>query len=164
VTLKDLKESFPLELALYAVSQDLQDEPAFAWWLPYVLKKQRRILKKVKSKYWSRTHKYGIRVPKSIKEAIEIDRENGNTLWMDAVKLEMANVRIAFEEFEGDPNSLIGYTQITGHLVFDVSLAKTFEGRRGTVQMATKRVHQHPSRTARSCLEILCASYSLLHH
>jgi hypothetical protein len=44
---------------------------------------------------------------------------------MDA-KLEMRNVRIAFEEFDGDPNTLVGYTQIPGHLVFDVKLGENF--------------------------------------
>ena len=57
---------------------------------------------------------------------MEIDRELGNTLWMDAIKLEMQNVRIAFEEFDGDPNTLVGHTQITGHLVFDVKLGENF--------------------------------------
>ena len=126
VELKDLKESFPVELAMYATSYKIADEPAFAWWVPFVLKKQKRILQKVKTKYWSRTHKYGIRIPKNIKEAMEIDREAGNTLWMDAIRMEMRNVRVAFEEFDGDPNTLIGYTQITGHLVFDVKLGENF--------------------------------------
>ncbi len=45
---------------------------------------------------------------------------------MDAVKLEMRNVRVAFEEQGGDPNSLVGYTQITGHIVFDVKLGENF--------------------------------------
>ena len=126
ISLKDLKESYPVELAHYAINRGIQDEPAFAWWLPYVVKKEKRILQKIKSKYWARTHKYGIRVPKSIKEAMEIDRGNGNTLWMDAVRLEMQNVRIAFEEYDGDPNSLVGYTQITGHIVFDVKLGENF--------------------------------------
>jgi hypothetical protein len=58
--------------------------------------------------------------------AIEIDRENGNTLWMDAIRQEMANVRVAFEECHGDPQSLVGYIQITGHLVFDVKLGENF--------------------------------------
>jgi len=62
----------------------------------------------------------------SIKEAMEIDRENGNTLWMDAVKMDMENVRIAFEDFNGGSNTLVGYTQITGHLVFDVKLGENF--------------------------------------
>ncbi len=100
----------------------MEDKPAFAWWVPYVLRKQRRILQKVKSKYWSQTHKYGICIPKNIKEAMKIDNENGNKLWMDAIKLEMQNVRVAFEEFDGDPNTLVGYIQITNHLVFDVKL------------------------------------------
>ena len=126
VSLKDLKHSYPVELAIYAKDRKIDDEPAFAWWVPYVLRKQKRILQKAKSKYWARTHKYGIRIPKTIKEAMEIDRENGNTLWMDAVRLEMQNVRIAFEEYDGDPNSLVGYTQITGHLVFDVKLGENF--------------------------------------
>ena len=38
-----------------------------------------------------------------------------------------AECKSAFEEYDGDPNSLIGcYTQITGHLVFDVKLGKNF--------------------------------------
>jgi hypothetical protein len=67
VAMKDLKESYPVELALYATDQKIDDKPAFAWWVPYVLNKRKRILQKVKSKYWSRTHKYGIRMPKNIK-------------------------------------------------------------------------------------------------
>ena len=126
VSLKDLKDSYPVELAIYAKERKIGEEPAFAWWVPYVLRKQKRILQKVKTKYWARTHKYGIRIPKNIKEALEIDKEMGNTLWMDAIKLEMQNVRVAFEEFDGDPNTLVGYTQITGHLVFDVKLGENF--------------------------------------
>ncbi|KAI2505807.1 Reverse transcriptase (RNA-dependent DNA polymerase) [Fragilaria crotonensis] len=62
VALKDFKESYPVELAQYAVDRAIDDEPAFAWWVSYVLKKQKRILQKIKtkSKYWSRTHKYGV--------------------------------------------------------------------------------------------------------
>jgi hypothetical protein len=117
--------SCPVELAQYAIERGIQEEPAFAWWLPHtMLKKQKQILKKIKSKYWARTHKYGIRIPKSIKEAIEVDTENGNSLWMDAKHLEMKNLRMAFKEYDGDPNSFVGYIQITGHLVFNVMLGE----------------------------------------
>ena len=124
MALKDLKDSYPVELAIYAWERKVDDEPAFAWWVSYVLWRQKRILQKVKRKYWARTHKYGIRIPNNVKEAMEIDKENGNTLWMDAIKLAMRNVRVAFEEFNGNPNALVGYTQITGHLVFDVKLGE----------------------------------------
>jgi hypothetical protein len=38
----------------------------------------------------------------------------------------MRNVRVAFKEFDGNPSTLVGYTKITGHLVFDVKLAENF--------------------------------------
>jgi hypothetical protein len=121
-----MKESFPIETAEYAMAKGLHVEPAFSWWIKPVLKKRDRCLKKVKTKYWERTHKYGIKLPHSIREAIEIDRENGNTLWQDAIKMEMKNNRVAFEEFNGDITRLVGYKKITGHIIFDVKLGENF--------------------------------------
>jgi hypothetical protein len=121
-----MKESFPLETAEYAKANGIDDEPAFAWWVPHVMNKRKRFLKRVKSKYWERTHKYGIRIPKSIEEALEIDRENGNKLWEDSIKLEMLNNRVAFELYEGDVSKLVGYKRITGHIIFDVKLGENF--------------------------------------
>ncbi|CAJ1931365.1 unnamed protein product [Cylindrotheca closterium] len=126
IPLKDMKESFPIEVAVYAISKGIQDEPAFAWWIPHVVRKQKRFLGKVKSKYWERTHKYGIRIPKSIKEAIKIYKANGDTLWQDSIQMEMKNNQVAFEEFDGDVEKLMGYKKITGHLVFDVKLGENF--------------------------------------
>lgn len=34
VALKDLKESYPIKLAMYAKERKVDDEPAFAWWVP----------------------------------------------------------------------------------------------------------------------------------
>jgi hypothetical protein len=39
--LADLKESYPIEVAEFAVTQGIQDEPAFIWWVPYVLAKRK---------------------------------------------------------------------------------------------------------------------------
>jgi hypothetical protein len=108
------------------VKQGIQYEPAFAWWVSHVLKKQKQILQKVKAKYWAHAHTYGVQLLKNIQEAIEIDRENGNRLWMNAIRLEMNNVCVAFEDYDRDPNSLVECTQITGHLVFDVKLGERF--------------------------------------
>ena len=126
VSLREMKESFPIETAEYAVQHGISDEPAFAWWVPHVLKKRDRFVNKVKSKYWERTHKYGIRIPKTIQEALEIDRINGNHLWEDSIKEEMKNNRVAFEEYDGDVTKLVGYKRITGHMVFDVKLGENF--------------------------------------
>ena len=39
-------------------------------------------------------------VPTSIKHGKRLDKENGNTLWADALTKEMNNVSIAFEVLE----------------------------------------------------------------
>ena len=45
--LKDVKDSYPVQLAEYAIQQGIQDEPAFAWWVPYTIKKKGRIISKM---------------------------------------------------------------------------------------------------------------------
>ena len=69
--LRNLKESNPLEVAKYADAKNLLNEPAFNWWAKHVLKRSRRVIKKVKTRYWQRTHKYGVRLPKSAVEALQ---------------------------------------------------------------------------------------------
>ena len=66
VPLKELKDSNPIEVAEYAVANKLVSEPAFAWWVPTVLRQRDRNISKVRSQYLVRTHKFGIEVPKSI--------------------------------------------------------------------------------------------------
>jgi hypothetical protein len=127
IPLKDAKDSHPVQLAEYAIAHDLQDHPVFAWWVPFVMKKHDRIIAKIKSKYWIRTHKYGIEIPKSVKHAQELDQKNGNTLWRDAIMQEMKNVRITFEKFKGEKKDLpIGFQQIRCHMIFDVKLGENF--------------------------------------
>jgi hypothetical protein len=72
VPMKDLKDSNPIEVAEYAVANKLVSEPAFAWWVPTVLRKRDRNIMKVKSRYHVRTHKFGIEIPKTTKRALEI--------------------------------------------------------------------------------------------
>ena len=46
----------------------------------------------VNMRYHKTTHKFGLLVLKNVAECEAIDKENGNTLWMDAVKKEMEAV------------------------------------------------------------------------
>ena len=121
VPLKDLKESNPIELAEYAVASQIQDEPAFAWWVRDVLRKRTRIICKVKSRYWSRTHKYGVELPKTVEEAYAIDKKTNTRFWRDAIEKEMKNVMPAFK-FTDDDTIPIGFKKIDCHIVFDVKL------------------------------------------
>ena len=119
IPLKDLKNDSPVQLAEYAVAAGLAKEPAYAWWVPHTLRKRGVILAKVKSCYWKRTHKYGIELPKTVQEALEIDRRTGTDFWRKAIEKEMKNVRIAFE-FRDDDKVPIGYKHIPCHMVFDI--------------------------------------------
>ena len=59
----DIKESYPIQLAEYAISNKIDHEPAFKWWVEKTLKRKKRMINKVKSKYWRNTHKFGIEIP-----------------------------------------------------------------------------------------------------
>lgn len=120
--LADLKESYPVEVAEYAIAQGIDHEPAFAWWAPYVLKRRNRIIAAVNKRYHKRTHKFGIRVPKTWDEAVEIDKENGNTLWQEAVRKEMSNVQIAFKILDNGEVVPPSFQEIRCHLIFDVKI------------------------------------------
>ena len=63
-----------VQLAEYAVINQMADKPEFAWWIKKVLKKRDRIISKTVRKYWKKTHKYGLRIPHTVKECIEIDK------------------------------------------------------------------------------------------
>jgi len=81
VPLKELKESHPIEVAEYAEANNLMSKPAIVWWAPYTLKKQNKVIAAVSSTSKKKLHKYGVEIPRSVKEAYELDRINGNTLW-----------------------------------------------------------------------------------
>ena len=118
--LKDMKESHPIDTAEYAKARGIADEPAFAWWVPYTLRKRDVIMSAVKSRIRKTTHKYGIEIPTSVKHAFELDEKNGNSMWRDALSKEMHNIGIAFEIMsEGQP-APTGWKKVTGHLVWDL--------------------------------------------
>jgi hypothetical protein len=123
--LADLKESHPLETTEYAVTQGIDHKPAFNWWVPHVLKKHDWIISLVRkrtTRYLKRTHKFGIEVPKTVKEALALYRKNGNTLWADAIAKEMKEVRIAFNILPDGHSAPIGYQKIPCHMIFDVKV------------------------------------------
>ena len=51
VLLKDMYSSIPLETIEFAVACQLQDEPAFTWWVDNMLKTRNYIINKIKSWY-----------------------------------------------------------------------------------------------------------------
>ena len=129
IELKDLKQSYPVELAEYALQNNIQNEPAFVWWIPYTLRKRQCTISKLESKCWDKSHKYGFRIPKSVQEAFQIDNEEGNNSWRQTIEEEMKKIIDAFDKFDDGPNDLVGYQQITTHLILTPNLVKTSEGK-----------------------------------
>ena len=122
IALKDMKESHPVELAEFAKSRGLSSEPAFAWWVPYTLRKRDVIISSIKARIRRTTHKYGIEIPTSHKAAKDLDHKNGNDFWIRAIEKEMYNVGIAFEILDKDKTAPVGWSKESGHLVFDVKM------------------------------------------
>ena len=124
--LADVKESHPVETAQCASDDKSLDEPAFAWWARKVPKKKKRLLSKIKSKtkHWLKTHKCGIRAPKTMKQELQIDKETGADHWRQAIEKEILAVRVSFEVCE-DGEVPVGHKEITCHWIFDVKLDLT---------------------------------------
>ena len=69
-----------------------------------------------------KTHKFGIELPKSVAHALELDRQNGNTLWADAIAKEMKDVRPAFRILDPSDPDPVGHQKIRCHMIFDVKM------------------------------------------
>jgi len=127
--LAGVKNSFPVHLAEYAINNKLQDYPAFSWWVNYTLKKKRSFLKSTKSTYSQRTHKFGIKVPRTVQEALAIDQQTGTTHWYNAIQKEMTNNKAAFQFLDDNERVPVGYKWIKCHMIFDVKMDFTRKAR-----------------------------------
>ena len=109
-------KSNPVQIAEYAIRNKIDSEPGLSWWVYEVLCTKDQILGKVKSKYWKQTHKFSVRVPKTVKEALEIDEESEFDLWKKAIEREMTNIKSAFCILNDTEMVLIGYQFIKCHI------------------------------------------------
>ncbi len=109
---------------------------------PLGSKKRARILKKVKTKFWLLTQKYGLELPKSVAQALAIDKRTGTLFWKKAIEKEIQNVFPAFEFLENDDHQVPpGFQFVETYFVFDVKMDLTRKARlvaRGSMTEATK--------------------------
>ena len=127
--LKLMKETYPVEVAEFAMSTGIDREPAFAWWIKTALKQRDRIISGVKARVARTTHKYGIEVPTSVAHAHTIDKKNGNSLWIDALNVEMNTILVAFDFKKEGASIPPGYTRSSGHIIWDVKMDFTRKAR-----------------------------------
>ena len=74
-----------MEVSEYKVTTGIASELAFAWWVPYTLKYWEHIIAAINKWYMKHTHKFGIELPKMVKEALAIDKATRTTFWADAL-------------------------------------------------------------------------------
>ena len=96
IPLRVMKELHPVEVAEFVRAKGIDQEVAFAWWVPHTLRKREVILSAVKSRLRKTMHKFGIEIPNSVEDAERIDRKNNNNFWQSAISLEMHNVGVAY--------------------------------------------------------------------
>ena len=73
--------------------------------------------------------KFGVKVSLTVEESLALDKQNGNTLWHDAIEKEIENSRIYFEVLDKDASVPVGYIEIACHLIFDVKMDLTRKAR-----------------------------------
>ena len=64
--------------------------------------------------------KFEMVVPGFVNEALAVDKKKGDTFWRDALDKELKNVWIALKLLQDDENILVGWKEITYHIIFDV--------------------------------------------
>ena len=117
-----IKESHPIQVVKCAIAQGIQYEPAFNWWVFHVLKEKDRIIFMVKecsAQYLKRTHKFGFKLPKTVKEATVT---NGNKLWQHAIQKQMENVKVTFQTIPESEKAPNGFQYFDCCMVSDIKM------------------------------------------
>ena len=85
------------------------------------------MIAKMKSHYWKHNHKFGVLIPKSVKDALQLDDGAVTDLWQKALEKEMKNVMPAFKILEQDNKVSIGYQHVDYHMIFNVKMDFTWK-------------------------------------
>jgi len=116
----------PVSCALYAKKNGLLDTEGWKRFkgIAKRQKKLNRLLNQAKLQSFNRckVYKFGVEVPRNHDHAMELDRINGNTKWLDAEKLELSQVHEynTFVDKGKDFRMAKEYTKIRVHMVYDV--------------------------------------------
>ena len=90
-----------------------------------MLKKRDRIIvsvRKLKTRYLKKSHKFGIELPKTGEQALALDAKNSNTLWADAISKELKGVRVTFKILPNGKKVPIDHQFMLCHMVFNIKM------------------------------------------
>ena len=143
------------------MANQLQDKPAFRWWVNFVLRKQGRIVNEIKKRHWKMTHEFGIKLPHSVDEALEIDRKTRTAFWADAIKKEMDKIkgmgavepisRWTPDQLRANSKPMPGFKEIGLHMAFDIKMDGKFTGKAQIGCGWASHLMRSPSATPMRC-------------
>ena len=130
-----MRRDDPITLAKYAKDQQIENKQGWKWSrkLNKNNKKMERMMRTLHAQKGNqkgkqgKKFKFGVEVPKNVKDALRLDQKNGNTKWKDAIKKELEQL-MEFNTFKvldpGETNPP-DHTFIPLLMTFDVK----FDGR-----------------------------------
>ena len=131
-----LSLSNPTPIISFSRNNEYLDKVSFCHLITYCKSKPSTSITKIQKVSANTTvikDKFGIQVPKGIKNAINLDKKNGNNLWEKASKTELKQLIdyqtfIVLDSGESIPK---GYQKIPHHIVFDVKYDLRHKARLG---------------------------------
>ena len=122
--LKTIGADDPMACAIYARDNNLLDTPGWRRFKS-IAKRQKKLLRmvnqaKLRSFRFAPKYMYGYEIPKNYKDALRLDRLNGNSKWQDSTKIEMDQLKeyqVFMDRGRGTPIPK-GYQKIRVHLVY----------------------------------------------
>jgi hypothetical protein len=108
---------------------NIDNDPAFMWWVSFTLRKRDIILSAVKYRLRKAPNKYGIAIPRTLEEAIKFDLKMSNKGWQDSIDKEKLNIGVYFEILDDDVPTPIGWSKEAGRMIFDINMDFTYKPR-----------------------------------
>ena len=123
VKLEDLKHDDPLKLINYAQNNQLSNLEEWKWTNNFNQNLNLfEVMVQNTSQSLNNTYKFGVRVPKTAKQALQFDKEDENSLWKEAIDKEINEINEyqTFKVLDHTETLSYGYKQIPYHLISDV--------------------------------------------
>ena len=103
--LNDMKADDPVTISKYVQAKGLVNKPYWKWANKY-LKNPKKFLRLCRQVFLAHkrtgpVYKFGVRVPRDMKEALLIDQQDKTDLWKEAIAKEMSKI-IEFQVFKTD--------------------------------------------------------------
>ena len=154
-----MQKDDPVTLANYAKKNDLLDTPGWKICRRHArrAKKLQRMLNQTRrqSKSYAPRYKFGVLVPRDVKAAYAMDRDNGNDLWRRAMKTEIDQLfeYETFHDIGRDKPPPAGHQMIRCRMIFDVKE----DGRRKARFVAGGHLTSPSSESCYSSVVSLCS-------